>query len=122
MSGWIVGGAGAGFVAVALGAFGAHGLARRVPEEQLKTFRTGVDYQFYHAFALVAVGILATVRPGPVWNWAGWCFVMGILLFSGSLYGLTVKRWPRRLGLVTPLGGALFLTGWVLLGWASLGH
>jgi uncharacterized membrane protein YgdD (TMEM256/DUF423 family) len=99
---------------VALGAFGAHGLKARLTADLLAVFETGVRYQIYHAFALLAVAWVAqTGSPGPV-RWAGWCFLLGTVLFSGSLYTLALTG-IRRFGAVTPLGGLLFLAGWVLL-------
>jgi uncharacterized membrane protein YgdD (TMEM256/DUF423 family) len=92
---------------VALGAFGAHALKSRLSPEMLAVFETGVRYQAYHALGLLA---LAALR-GP--DKAGWCFVGGIVLFSGSLYLLALTG-ERRLGMVTPLGGLLFLAGWAL--------
>lgn len=99
------------FLGVALGAFGAHGLSRYVDGESLKTFNTGVQYQLVHALAMVLVGSLSV--PGAAM--AGWFFLAGIVLFSGSLYGLAIKRLPRSLGMVTPVGGLGFLVGWVWL-------
>ncbi|HWY25956.1 MAG TPA: DUF423 domain-containing protein, partial [Nevskia sp.] len=75
-----------GLLGVALGAFGAHALRSRLSPEMLAVYHTGVEYQFYHAFALLAVGLLYLVRPGPGLGVAGWCFAAGVLLFSGSLY------------------------------------
>ncbi len=108
-----------GLLGVALGAFGAHALRARLTPDMLAVYHTGVEYQFYHAFALLAVGVLCTVRPGPGLGVAGWSFVFGVLLFSGSLYllALTGTRW---LGAITPVGGALFLIGWGALIWAQL--
>jgi len=103
-----------GFVGVAFGAFGAHALRSRLTPEMLAVWRTGVEYQFWHALALMAVGLLALSRPGPLLNAAGWCFAIGVLLFSGSLYALTLSG-VRVLGAVTPFGGVLFLIGWALL-------
>ncbi len=103
-----------GFIGVAFGAFGAHALRSRLTPELLAVWRTGVEYQFWHALALIAVGLLATTRPGPLANAAGWCFAIGVLLFSGSLYALTLSG-VRVLGAVTPVGGLLFLIGWALL-------
>jgi len=93
---------------VALGAFGAHALKGRLSPEALAVFETGVRYQAYHALALL---LLAALR-GP--DRAAWCFVGGIVLFSGSLYALALTG-VRWLGAVTPLGGLLFLAGWLLL-------
>ena len=106
------------FVAVALGAFGAHGLRARLVPDMLLTFEIGVRYQMYHALALLAVGAVAPrLSSGPV-HAAGWLFVAGTVVFSGSLYvlALTGQRW---LGAVTPLGGLAFLAGWAVLAWAA---
>ena len=105
---WIRLGAGFMFLAVGLGAFGAHALKARLSPEMLAIFETGVRYQVYHALALL---LLAALR-GP--EKAGWCFTAGIALFSGSLYLLAltgVKKW----GAVTPIGGLLFLIGWLIM-------
>jgi uncharacterized membrane protein YgdD (TMEM256/DUF423 family) len=104
---WVVIGSLAALVGVAAGAFGAHGLKSYVNDARLETFEVAVRYQMYHAIALVLAGILGAQQ-------AGWCFLGGIVLFSGSLFllVLTEQRW---LGAVTPLGGVLFLLGWLLL-------
>ena len=109
----------AGFAGVALGAFAAHGLKTRLAPEMLAVFETAVRYQMYHAFALL----------GAAWGWARWqrreftlagaLFIAGILLFSGSLYGLALSG-PRWLGPVTPVGGLAFLAGWLALGIGAL--
>lgn len=104
-----------GLSAVMLGAFAAHGLKARLSESALSAFETGVQYQMYHALALL--GVLALMRwLGPTLSLqvAGWAFVAGIVLFSGSLYGLALGG-PRWLGPVTPLGGLLFMVGWAAL-------
>lgn len=101
-------GAGFMFLAVGLGAFGAHALKTRLTPEMLAIFETGVRYQVYHALALL---LLAALR-GP--SKAGWCFTAGIVLFSGSLYLLTLTG-VRKWGAVTPIGGVLFLIGWLIL-------
>jgi uncharacterized membrane protein YgdD (TMEM256/DUF423 family) len=113
-------GALSGFVAVAAGAFGAHALRARLPAELLAVFETGARYQMYHALALLAVAWAAARWPGPLPAWAGWLFVAGTLLFSGSLYllALTGVRW---LGAITPLGGVCFLAGWLCLALAARG-
>jgi uncharacterized membrane protein YgdD (TMEM256/DUF423 family) len=105
-------------IAVALGAFGAHGLRARIAPDMLATFEIGVRYQMYHALALLAVGVVAGRLPGGAVAAAGWLFVAGTVIFSGSLYtlALTGHRW---LGAVTPLGGLAFLAGWVVLAWAA---
>ncbi len=112
-------GAVSAFVAVAAGAFGAHGLEGRIPAERLTTFETAARYHMYHALGLVAVAWATTRWPGSLTTWAGWLFVAGTLLFSGSLYALSLSgiRW---LGAITPLGGVAFLAGWACLAWAAL--
>ncbi|SIN99270.1 DUF423 domain-containing protein [Chitinophaga niabensis] len=109
-----------GGLAVILGAFGAHKLKELVPMETVSTFQTGVTYQFYHVFALLAVGILYAHIPTPQLVWAGRFFLIGILLFSGSLYALTLLKATETVGLrgigaITPLGGLFFIAGWVAL-------
>jgi uncharacterized membrane protein YgdD (TMEM256/DUF423 family) len=107
-------GAGSAFVAVAAGAFGAHGLRARLSPELLAVFETAARYQMYHALALLAVAWAVTRWPGALTQWAGWLFLAGTVLFSGSLYllALTGVRW---LGAITPLGGVAFLAGWLCL-------
>lgn len=107
---WARLGAGLMFLDVALGAFAAHGLKGRLTPEMLTIFETGARYQAYHALALL---LLAALR-GP--DKAGWCFAGGIVLFSGSLYLLALTG-ERRLGMITPLGGLLFLAGWAVFAW-----
>lgn len=107
-----------GFLAVALGAFGAHALKTRLTPEMLAVWRTGVDYQFYHALALLLLGMLARQTPSGTLDLAGGCFAAGIVLFSGSLYALALSE-VRVLGAITPFGGLLFLAGWLLLGYAA---
>ena len=106
------------FLAVALGAFGAHGLKNSLAPEMLAVFETGVRYQMYHALALLAVGWACTRWPGKVVRAAGWLFVAGTLIFSGSLYLLSFigERW---LGAITPIGGVALLAGWLCLAWAA---
>ncbi|MFO8233648.1 MAG: DUF423 domain-containing protein [Longimonas sp.] len=105
-------------LAVALGAFGAHGLESRVTPDRVDTFNTGVQYQMYHALALLAAGgLLAAGAPsGPVF-WAGASFLVGTFFFSGSLYLLVLTDTPV-LGAVAPIGGVAFIVGWGLLAWA----
>jgi len=107
-------GSASALVAVATGAFGAHGLRARLSPDLLAVFETAARYQMYHALALLAVGWAVTRWPGPWPVRAGWLFVVGTLLFSGSLYALALSgmRWP---GAVTPLGGVAFLAGWTCL-------
>jgi uncharacterized membrane protein YgdD (TMEM256/DUF423 family) len=107
-----------GFTGVALGAFAAHGLKSRLTPEYLTIFHTGVTYQLVHTLALLGVALLATQIPGRLIAWAGASFVIGILLFSGSLYLLTVTG-VSKLGIITPFGGLAFLVGWLCLGLAA---
>jgi uncharacterized membrane protein YgdD (TMEM256/DUF423 family) len=104
-------------VAVTLGAFGAHGLRGRLVPDMLLTFEIGVRYQLYHALALLAVGLALPRWPSPAIALAGWLFIAGTLVFSGSLYALALSG-QRWLGAVTPLGGAAFIAGWIVLAWA----
>lgn len=110
-----------GFLSVALGAFGAHALKDfLVAQNRLSTYETAVQYQMYHALALLAVGILALVKPQAQFSSVALCFLAGTLVFSGSLYILcaTGIRW---MGAITPLGGLSFLAGWALLAWKAMG-
>ncbi|CAH0287613.1 DUF423 domain-containing protein [Pseudomonas brassicacearum] len=107
-----------GFTGVALGAFAAHGLKNRLSADYLAIFHTGVTYQLVHTLALLGVALLATHIPGRIVTWAGVSFVVGILLFSGSLYLLTLTG-ISKLGIITPLGGVAFLVGWLCLGIAA---
>jgi len=107
-----------GFTGVGLGAFAAHGLKNRLTPEYLAIFHTGVTYQLVHTLALLGVALLATQIPGRLVTWAGASFAIGILLFSGSLYVLTLTG-ISKLGIVTPFGGLFFLIGWLCLGLAA---
>lgn len=111
-------GAAYGFLAVAFGAFGSHALRARLSPDLLAIFRTGVEYHFYHALALLAVGVFALLRPSGLLSASGVCFALGVLVFSGSLYALALSG-VRVLGAITPIGGLLFLAGWVLLAFAA---
>jgi uncharacterized membrane protein YgdD (TMEM256/DUF423 family) len=104
--------------AVGLGAFAAHGLRGRVSDSMLAVFETGVRYHLYHALALLAVAWAAGRWPGSAAAMAGWLFLAGTIVFSGSLYGLAAGG-PRWLGAVTPIGGLAFLLGWLALAWAA---
>ena len=108
-----------GFFSVALGAFAAHGLKQRLDEYHLGVFRTGVEYQFYHCFALALVGLLLLRGSYPLLRASGYAFLFGTIIFSGSLYLLALTR-VGKWGAVTPIGGFAFLAGWVLLGVAIL--
>lgn len=108
-----------GALAVALGAFAAHGLKKVLSQESMQIFEVGVRYQMYHALALLFLGILSEGILDQRPLWAGASFVFGIVLFSGSLYLLTLtgqKSW----GMVTPIGGVLFIIGWSTLAWICM--
>lgn len=107
-----------GFTGVGLGAFAAHGLKKQLSADYLAIFQTGVHYQMLHALALLAVALLSTQVGGRLIGAAGWLFVAGILVFSGSLYALTLSATPV-LGAITPIGGLCFLGGWLCLGLAA---
>ena len=107
-----------GGVGVALGAFGAHGLRGRLSPEMLTVFETGVRYHMYHALALLFVALVLPRLDGRAVVIAGWSFVAGIVLFSGSLYALALSG-VTTLGAVTPLGGVAFLVGWIALAVAA---
>ena len=111
-------GACSGFLAVLAGAFGAHALRSRLTPALLVTFETGARYQMYHALALLAVAFVLTRAPSGPATWAGWCFVAGTVLFSGSLYALALTG-TRGFGAITPLGGVAFLAGWICLALAA---
>jgi len=117
---FVVLGALSGFVSVAAGAFGAHALKARLGPDLLAVFETGARYQMYHALALVAAGWAAARFPGSAAHAAGWLFLAGTVLFSGSLYALALTG-VRGLGAVTPVGGVAFLGGWLALAWAAAG-
>lgn len=115
----------AGGIAVLLGAMAAHQLRQQMPAAALEVFETAVRYQFYHVFALLAVGILSERIPGKWMNRSGSCFIGGILLFSGSLYMISAlmaagTSVPMSLGILTPLGGVFFILGWIFLAIALL--
>ncbi len=99
---------------VALGAFGAHGLKSQLSTDMLQTFKTGVDYHFYHALGLLFIGILAVSFPSELIKWSAILLTAGIVLFSGSLYAMALSgiKW---LGAITPVGGLSFIAGWVML-------
>jgi uncharacterized membrane protein YgdD (TMEM256/DUF423 family) len=111
-------GAASGFIGVAAGAFGAHGLKARLTPELLAVFDTSARYQMVHALALLAVAWAISRWPGRAAVASGWCFVAGTLIFSGSLYLLALTG-MRGLGAITPVGGVLFLLGWLLLALAA---
>lgn len=103
-----------GLLAVALGAFGAHGLKSIISPEMLEVYKTGVQYQFYHTFALLAVGILMNFNQSNVLKWSATFFMIGMILFSGSLYVLAISG-VKALGMITPFGGITWIAAWFLL-------
>ncbi|RAU46117.1 MULTISPECIES: DUF423 domain-containing protein [unclassified Pseudomonas] len=107
-----------GFTGVGLGAFAAHGLKNRLTPEYLAIFQTGVLYQLIHALAIFGVALLAMQIQGRLVSYAGIAFILGILLFSGSLYLMTLTG-VSKLGIITPIGGLCFLIGWFILGWTA---
>lgn len=111
---WVTWGAGLMAAAVGIGAFAAHALKTRLAPELLQVFEVGVRYHVYHALALFVVAWLATVRGGSLVNAAGVCFVAGVVIFSGSLYAYALTG-VTKLGMITPIGGLLFIVGWVLI-------
>jgi uncharacterized membrane protein YgdD (TMEM256/DUF423 family) len=109
----IIGGANAALVVV-LGAFGAHALKARLTPEMMATYQTAIQYHLFHALGLLIIGLLALSFPTSVYlRWAGWLMFAGIMLFSGSLYLLSLSG-VRWLGAITPLGGTAFIAAWVL--------
>ncbi len=106
------------FLAVASGAFGAHGLKARLSADLLNTFEIGVRYHFYHALALFVVAWAYARWPSTATTAAGWLFIIGTVIFSGSLYALALSG-VRWLGAVTPFGGLAFLAGWFCLAWGA---
>ena len=108
-----------GALAVALGAFAAHGLRNTLSAPDLATFETGVRYQMYHSLALLAAAWAVERWGGTAVTAAGWAFVVGIVIFSGSLY-LLVLTGPRWLGAITPIGGVAMIVGWALLALTAL--
>jgi uncharacterized membrane protein YgdD (TMEM256/DUF423 family) len=108
-----------GALAVLLGAFGAHGLKDKLCEDMMAVYKTGVEYHFYHSLALLGIGLLSLHYKSALLNAGGWSMVAGILLFSGSLYALSISG-VKVLGAITPIGGLLFIIGWILLAAAVL--
>lgn len=108
-----------GFLAVSLGAFGAHGLEGKISDKALKNWEKAVHYQMFHTMALFFVGLLMDKIQGTSLVTAGWFFIIGILLFSGSLY-LYSTTGQKFLAMITPFGGVSFLIGWIFLGYAAI--
>jgi uncharacterized membrane protein YgdD (TMEM256/DUF423 family) len=111
-------GSGLGFLAVALGAFGAHALKGKLEPDMLAVFEAGVRYQMYHALALLVVGWACAHWTSPAMTAAGWLFVAGTVLFSGSLYALALSG-IKVLGAITPFGGVCFLAGWACMAYSA---
>jgi uncharacterized membrane protein YgdD (TMEM256/DUF423 family) len=108
------------FLSVALGAFGAHMLKSKLSSEMLAVYQTGVQYHMAHALALILIALAADkLGNGNLVHWSGWFIFGGIILFSGSLYALSISG-IKVLGAITPIGGLLFLAGWLLLATAAL--
>jgi uncharacterized membrane protein YgdD (TMEM256/DUF423 family) len=105
-------------ISVAAGAFGAHALKARVEPRLLEVFETGARYQMYHALAMLAVAWVVSRTPSTLGTTAGWLFLAGTVLFSGSLYAMTFTG-IRALGAITPIGGVCFIAGWVCLALAA---
>lgn len=108
-----------GFLSVALGAFGAHGLEGKVSEKGLEQWGKAVDYQMFHTVALFVTGLLMSKVQTGLMTGAGWFFIIGILLFSGSLY-IYAPTGIKTFAMITPVGGLAFLIGWILLGYAII--
>jgi len=103
------------FLAVALGAFGAHGLANRLEPKYLDIWKTGVTYQMFHATGILVIGLLlGKAATSSLFTWSGWLMLIGIILFSGSLYVLSLTK-IGPLGAITPIGGVCFLASWILI-------
>ena len=109
---WVTVGTVLGFFAVALGAFGAHALREKLTPRALEIYQTATHYQMFHALALLALGLWASQHPEASTQSTGTCFSLGTIIFSGSLYALAITD-LRFLGAITPIGGVLFLAGWV---------
>jgi uncharacterized membrane protein YgdD (TMEM256/DUF423 family) len=109
-----------GFTGVLAGTFGAHGLKKSLAPDLLSIYETGVHYHLAHAIALLGVAIIAGLMPlSRAARVAGWCMVVGIVIFSGSLYALAISE-EKRLGMITPFGGVAFLIGWASLSVAAI--
>ena len=120
---WIALGSASAMISVAMGAFGAHALSQRLDPRSLEVFKTGAQYQMTHSLALIAFGLWASLfsartPEGAAPSLPGWLFVAGILLFSGSLYALTLSG-VRALGIITPFGGVAFMAGWLVFAWLA---
>jgi len=112
----LISGAIVALIGVATGAFGAHGLRPLLSEHMLNIFETGVRYHLFHALGMLAAGLSLAYAPIRHFKVAAWAFALGIVLFSGSLYALSISG-VRGLGIITPFGGLCFIVGWGLLAW-----
>ncbi|MDR6999421.1 DUF423 domain-containing protein [Neobacillus niacini] len=122
MKAFIIVGAINAFLAVALGAFGAHGLKDKLDAHYLDIWKTGVTYQMFHAIGILVVGLLlAKVADSSLFTWSGWLMLIGIIFFSGSLYVLSVTK-IGILGAITPIGGVCFLAAWILVVVGAVKH
>jgi uncharacterized membrane protein YgdD (TMEM256/DUF423 family) len=108
-----------GFLAVAMGAFGAHAVRARITPELMAVYERGAQYHLFHTLALLGVALLAARGASSLLKLSGWMFVAGIVIFSGSLYALALSG-QRWLGMITPFGGVSFLLGWLLLAFGAL--
>ncbi len=108
-------------LAVAIGAFGAHGLKSHISVDMMQVYKTGVEYHFYHALGLLMVGVLSMSMPSGYIKWSAILLSVGIILFSGSLYALATTG-IKSLGAITPLGGLSFIAGWIMLIIAVVKH
>ena len=111
---FITAGAISGALAVLLGAFGAHLLKHMISPEMIEVYKTGIQYQFYHTFALLITGILMKFNPTQTLKWSGYLFIAGIIIFSGFLYLLAITG-IKTLGMIVPIGGLMFVAGWICL-------
>lgn len=123
MKAFIIVGAINAFIAVALGAFGAHGLKDKLDAHYLDIWKTGVTYQMFHAIGILIIGLLMSkvAAASPQFTWAGWLMLAGIIFFSGSLYVLSLTQ-IGILGAITPIGGVCFLAAWILIVVGAVKH
>ena len=111
---WIFSGSLLGAISLALGAFGAHGLKSKLGNDLLNTFETATRYQMYHAFAIICLGLIMNSFHSSLFSWSGWFFIIGTILFSGSLY-IFVLTGIKSFGAIAPIGGLSLLFGWIFL-------
>ncbi len=111
---WVMIGAIVAALAVAAGALGAHALEKILAERQLRSFETAVRYQLFHAVGLILVGLLAAQAPAEHWSWAGWLFLVGVVLFSGGIYAW-LSTGIQPFVHIVPIGGVLLILGWIVL-------